>query len=137
MIMREIKFRGYDNEHSKWVYGYYTKLVEYIRKIHAIIAEEKGELVRYYIHDRTTIGQFTGLHDKNGKEIYEGDILDSVLYDCWEYPHVMYSNEKCAFGAMTGWDLEPLDFYYISQNIVDDFEVIGNIHETPELIKGK
>jgi hypothetical protein len=55
-------------------------LVEGIRKFDAIIAEENGELVRYYIHDANTIGQFTGLIDKNGSEVYEGDIIERDDY---------------------------------------------------------
>jgi len=64
-------FRGFDNENKKWVYGYYTKLVDGIRKYDAIIAEEDGSLVRYYIHDKNTISQFTGKLDKNKVKIFD------------------------------------------------------------------
>ena len=73
-MSREIKFRGFDDDGGKFVYGWATKLVEGIRRFCAIIQDEDGELTRYYIHRVETIGQYTGLKDKNGKEIYEGDV---------------------------------------------------------------
>ena len=132
-MQREIKFRAWIDDYQKYIIPSHLQECEG-GTIHYFTDSER---MGYYDLDnpKNALEQFTGLHDKNGKEIYEGDILDSVLYNCWEYPQVMYSNEKCAFGVMTGWDWEPLDFYYISQNIVDDSEVIGNIHENGDLLE--
>ena len=121
--MREIKFRGLNEETGEWVYGWYTKLVEGIRRFDAIIADVDGELTRFYIHNKETIGQFTGLHDKNGKEIYEGD----VLKDKYEYIGTAH------------WYGSGFEFINTSGMMENgnDLEVIGNIHENPELLEGR
>lgn len=127
--MRELKFRGLNEETGEWVYGYYTKLVEGIRRFDAIIADIDGELTRFYIHNPETIGQYTELKDKNGKEIYEGDIC-SVIMD----------GGQLDIGEIT-WCEEQLrwkwDMYGFSNSNTSRLKIIGNIHENPELFGGK
>ena len=128
-MSREIKFRAKCSNSSKFtfVYGYFTK--DYVNT--SYVTDVTGESTSYV--DENTLGQFTGLKDKNGKEIYEGDI---VSY-CSEIHQVVF--QDCAFMYAV---IKPKDF--IVESIFETHktmtrssflcEVIGNIHENHELL---
>ena len=119
--MRDIKFRAITTNANvnHFVYGLPVKAVKTGIWLMQIIEGEFGWLKTEGI-DPETIGQFTGLHDKNGKEIYEGDIISGGLLS--EPCEVMYQ-ESCgryiAFGM----------HYKVLAHKFDQFEVMGNIHE--------
>lgn len=142
--MRTIKFRGRSG--NLWAYGnlYIVEHEEYGDSAYII---ESGSTT---IVDINTIGQFIGLYDKNGKEIYEGDIIRLVWTDhvgkgknkvpVLKYvencPPKVISYRTGAFGYVNFEADEYSEEEWLP--ILDDYcEVIGNIHDNPELLKGK
>lgn len=133
--MRTIKFRGKGIESDEWIYGDLIQRMGYMPSI--IHPYESNGKVCYSecAVKRITVGQFTGLLDKNGEEIYEGDILrvsDFTNVVC-EFRHgafgYIYCNEFHPFAGNTNYTFNP-------KNTDKNFEVIGNIHDNPELLKG-
>ena len=127
--MRTIKFRGKKPTNGVWVYG---SLV-YSNEIQAAIYFQTGRgLVKsmewVYVNPET-VGQFTGLYDKNEKEIYEGDILKVQGLD--EKIEVRFVRGVFAF--LWNGDLD--DEAPINAPTQEWAEVVGNIHDNPKLIK--
>ena len=133
--MRTIKFRGKTHGNGKWYYG---SLV-YSNEINAAIYFQIGNgLIKrmdwvYVIPE--TVGQFTGLMDKNGKEIYEGDIVkwsNGMLYAVKFWEGMFYASiEECNEGILGGFPL-----YRLIEYEDGGCEIIGNIHDNTELLKG-
>ena len=121
--MREIKFRGLDLEKNVFTYGdLIHNGVDAYSRIFVLGIKQDGEYP-FEIKPETA-GQFTGLKDKNGKEIYEGDIL------CWE----KYQGTKHHSVWIVEFDpFKPYKTWLCSGE--EDAIVIGNIYENPELIK--
>lgn len=119
--MRTIKFRAKRIPDQTWVYGDLTHCLRV-----TVDADIPCIRIAGYDCNETTIGQFTGLYDKNGKEIYEGDIYR------YDNPDSINEVSYCAGGGFAGFDLTPAIH---SENRLLDVEVIGNIHDNPELLK--
>lgn len=138
---REIKFRGKSIYDEEWLYG---SLVKIEKDRYAVIPPlndiEIGKNIGMYEVCLETVGQFTGLFDKNGKEIYEGDIISINS----KYPKlVKYINDYACFCLANIEDLdEEMDTGYWHQvspgwwnSSKREIQVIGNIYDNPELIK--
>ncbi|EAA0076098.1 hypothetical protein JIL33_000299 [Listeria monocytogenes] len=147
--MREIEFRGKRIDNGEWVYG---NLMQFEDSATFIFADErKGASTLTYAHfiinnmhaiDEKTIGQYTGLKDKNGKKIFEGDIVAFSEDDF----HVFNSQvEYFSEDGYPAFDIKVPSTYYFDSNVFSEvsmsglyeIEVIGNIHENPELLEEK
>ncbi len=157
--MRIIKFRGKCVPDSKyageWVEGGYAPLDE----ISSCKNKGEGLIVVFlggncscsYHVIAETVGEFTGLSDKNGNEIYEGDILRFPAKDEWEKENfvsyeVFWHDNDCAANHI-GWQMNRLHFQgslcgadigiiTFLPKWTSKMEIIGNIHDNPELLKG-
>ena len=131
--MRELLFKGKRKDNGEWVYGWYAPLVCNDKTIIPCIRNENGT-DKEVIWE--TVGQYTGLTDKNGKLIFEGDIvycksrLDNanmvIIFECGQFRMVLSENYR-SYQTNSG-------FYDIN---CFDKEVIGNIYDNPELLKGE
>ncbi len=136
---REIIFRGKIIDNGEWAYG-------------SLVVEEDKYYISLNINDNIkrddydvymlevipkTVGQYTGLHDENGEEIYEGDIVkvngEIIAEVIWENDYLgyfLYANEENSIDSFENGE-QPLYDYWGS------IEVIGNIYDNPELLGGE
>jgi uncharacterized phage protein (TIGR01671 family) len=152
--MREIKYRGLREDGNGFAYGYVNyKHASYVIYEHYIIYPSMSDpcgdhIVECYIVDPNTVGQYTGLKDKNGKEIYEGDILqcysDKNIYGGkLENPkidiyNVEWDKENGRWGRKRPYNktfelLWGLEQEYLSKW----YTKIGNIYQNPELLENR
>lgn len=133
--MREILFRGKSEFNGEWVYGYYymakyyrsePELYDYITIPHPEAHNAPSEHIPV-IHE--TVGQYTGLTDKNGKKIFEGDIVQAYFRN---------NHSKQIFQVVfdDGMFLFDNGCAKVPKYDICAMEVIGNIHDNPELLGG-
>jgi uncharacterized phage protein (TIGR01671 family) len=128
---RKIEFRGKCENTNKWEYG----LVGITKNGNFLINNSKQHFI-----DENTLGQFTGLCDKNGKKIYEGDVLDDndgkptfvVVWQCGCF---------CFAGVAEYFDYLKYGYADYVETVAGDFiidicSVLGNVYDNPELIGG-
>ena len=139
--MREILFRGKRVDNGEWVEGYYIKSPEFDGEGVSVITVDKPRMP-YYVNNET-VGQYTGLCDKKGKKIFEGDIFrpfdNEIIVVAWidyystlgflcRIEHTETKRGKEITESHDGWAM--LCDYELSE-----LEIIGNIHDNPELLK--
>lgn len=148
--MREILFRGKSLKDNEWTEGYYCQYGWAGKEKDYIIPDYASALYGIEV-ESNTIGQFTGLTDKNGIKIFEGDILQGDEYpycsdgDYNYYAEVVwFDNGCCGFGLCTHKNPKS-SVRGISDGNCDWFEdfdsnkwlVIGNIYDNQELVRGE
>lgn len=161
--MREIIFRGKNDFTNEWYYGYLMNKPQYGLCIEFV---DEKDVQNNIVVNPNTIGQFTGLTDKNGQQIFEGDIVKTQM--CYDRPHSakrkgkhltgvveycigagkgFYNKETQKFDAYkcysASWTVKIIDkdsqlqYGYSDWGPFYDCEVVGNIHDNPDLLKQK
>lgn len=133
--MREILFRGKRLDNGEWVYGYYVHIGPLSCQRAYIIPEYTSAIYVKEV-DPSTVDQYTGLMDKNDKRIFEGDIVSTDI--ARPYLIVEFRDGCFMFNCNDGGK----DYYDIMLPILEDAqteykygEIIGNIHDNPELLE--
>ena len=126
--MREILFRGKRADNGEWVEGY---LYITYNGVHEISVYNEHVNIERWTHEvaPSTVGQYTGLKDKNGKKIFEGD---TVWFGDEKERGVVYFDNSCSrFAVRFGTFDAAFDHLYSNE-----LEIIGNVHDNPELTEG-
>lgn len=140
--MREILFRGKRKDNGEWVEGYFVNCFDEFYRENGpfpeiIMADAERICAGEYTYDKAvevipeTVGQWTGLLDKNGKKIFEGDILDTPR---WIVSYCADTN--AGLGMNAGWYIQRDNFTSWLELENNEWHVVlGNIHDNPELLK--
>ena len=130
--MREILFRGKRLGDGEWIEG--QLFIDDKKEKHEILIGFVNYRISWEV-DPGTVGQYTGLNDKNGKQVFEGDIL---MDDRGKLFEVFFTEKSCSFmvkcrKAPNEWETGN---YRIGKPCGDMMSVIGNVHDNPELLRG-
>lgn len=137
---RKILFRGKRVDNGDWVEGNYLEVYTLRGCVPLIMGknydEEEKCITDHALVIPSTVGQYTGLTDKNGRKIFEGDVVRKTCLTP-SINKVEYDDTQGAFITVHGDFYDLLRAYTTpNSNIVELLEVIGNIHDNPELLKG-
>lgn len=138
--MREILFRGKRLDNGEWVVGGYNhkKLGGYFTGVYIIEQLTDGVCECHQV-DPDTVGQYTGLLDYFGNRIFEGDVVEGPCHSAWRH-----DTQRCVvaygrYGFECRHHIDGLDSDYYTYKVLfsKKVEVIGNIYDNPELLKGE
>lgn len=140
--MREILFRGKRIDNGDWIYGNLIIIKRLIGTEYYVSSQngiDNGKSYRFSVNP-TTVGQYTGLIDKNGKKIFEGDILkvhDLIpLFDGYNSEEICYNGKVMYIGNQGMYACEGNgDGNALCALNLDECQVIGNIYDNPELLE--
>ena len=137
--MREILFRGKRMDNGEWIFGYYFQKKN--------LFSEDGLPVKHCISDDPpfgaevepkTVGQYTGMKDKNGKRIFEDDVCRFREWSkgemCW-VGKVHWEHQQFMISGGPNKECETMFELCLSRFIPENIEVIGNVHDNPELME--
>lgn len=128
--MREILFRGKRKKNGKWVEGYYQQRYDAFENIQHLIFWAKSYTVWEYSEiDPESVCQYTGLTDKDGRKIFEGDILKS---DLGKIGKIAFNESHMAFMIL---ECVENKYYHVEECSGNHMEVIGNVFDNPELVR--
>lgn len=139
--MRELKFRSWKMHYGKLRRCVFSPfgLIEYAQRHPEapVLHNEDVNDIRDFMPNADVIEQYTGLKDKNGKEIYEGDIVSEEFEYCGEKAktiwQVRWRDDECAFELhyVSGFEVD--DCWLVADD-EENYKIIGNIHENPEVL---
>lgn len=156
--MREIEFRAKRTDNNKWVYGHYVQGLDFenkpinssiVRNITTINPVDKTIKQDIYEVDINTLGQYTGLKDKNDTKVFESDIIrmhyffenyDPSSLGAFEDEAEIIGVVKC--DLIDGFYVETVDDHsrcYLQwiEEPTEELEVLGNIYDNPEWLEGE
>lgn len=134
--MREILFKGKRIDNGEWVEGYYLRDQYHIGGKDIIFYRKDSDLFTVYTNkiDIETLCQFTGLTDKNGKKIWENDILMAHLDEF--YPEdVTYETVEWGVAGWVTREASSTDRQYLDKFDLEHYETVGNTFDNPELLQ--